>query len=219
MRKEKGKDGVRARVGKIIDVLTRLYPDAETTLDYKKPHQLLISTMLAAQATDKKVNEVTKSLYKKYRSVEDFARADLEELEKDIRPLGFFRNKAKNIKAACTMLFNEFGSKVPDSIEDMLKLPGVGRKTANVVLGEIYGIPGIIVDTHCGRLSNRIGLTKSKNPEIIERELMEVVPREKWNLFCHQLVFHGRAVCNARKPACGRCEIIRYCDYGRARRI
>jgi len=210
----KEKDRVRMRVKKIIEVFMRIYPDAETTLDYKKPHELLISTILAAQATDKKVNEVTKTLYKRYRSVEDFAKADLKELEKEIKPLGFYRNKAKNIKATCTILFNEFDSKVPDNIDDMLKLPGVGRKTANVVLGEIYGIPGIVVDTHCKRLSNRIGLTKSNNPFIIEKDLMEVVPKEKWNLFCHQLVFHGRAVCNARKPACSRCEIAQYCDYG-----
>src|SRR5690554_393741 len=158
MKEKKQED--KNRVDEIINTFRRIYPQAETTLNYGNPVELLISTMLSAQATDKKVNEVTETLYEKFRTTEDFAKADLAELERDIRPLGFFRVKARNIKAACNMIVDEFDSKVPDNMEDMLELPGVGRKTANLVLGEVYGIPGIVVDTHCTRLSNRLGLTK-----------------------------------------------------------
>lgn len=205
---------LKDRAVKIIRVFKKSYPRAHTTLEYKDPLQLLVSTILAAQSTDVKVNEITKDLYRKYRNVEDFANADLKELEKEIKPLGFFRNKSNNIKNACRMIVEEYSSKVPDNIDDMLRLPGVGRKTANLVLGDAYGIPGIVVDTHCKRLSNRIGFTQNKDPEKIERDLNKVIPRDDWNLFCHQLVYHGRAVCKARKPGCEDCEVIRYCDYG-----
>lgn len=201
------------RVNKIIEVFDRLYPQAVCSLEYGTPLQLVISTQLAAQCTDARVNIVTQDLYKKYKSAEDFAAADVKELENDIRSTGFYRNKAKNIIGCCKMLLEKYDGVVPDSMEEMLKLPGVGRKTANLVLYEVYGIPGIVVDTHAKRLSNRIGLTKNEDPEKIEYDLQKIVPKQKWASFCHELVFHGREVCNARKPLCGKCEISEYCDY------
>lgn len=204
----------RSRVTEIIEVFDRLYSDADCTLDYKDPLELLISTQLAAQCTDARVNIVTQSLYKKYKDVYDFAKADLSELEKDIKPTGFYRNKARNIKETCKMIIEKFDGKVPDNLDDLLTLPGVGRKTANLVLGDVYGIPGIVIDTHAKRLSNRIGLSNNEDPTKIEFDLMEIVPKENWSKFCHQLVYHGRAVCNARKPECTKCEILDYCHYG-----
>lgn len=204
----------KARVIKIIKVFDRLYSDADCTLDYKDPLQLLISTQLAAQCTDARVNIVTQSLYKKYKNVFDFANADLSELEQDVKSTGFYRNKARNIKEACRMIIDKFEGNIPDNMNDLLTLPGVGRKTANLVLSDIYGIPGIVIDTHAKRLSNRIGLSKNEDPTKIEFDLMEIVPKESWSKFCHQLVYHGRAVCKARKPECAKCEILEYCDYG-----
>lgn len=203
----------KQKVIEIIKIFDELYPEAECTLDYKDPLQLLISTQLAAQCTDARVNIVAKTLFKKYKDVYAFAQADQEELENDIKSTGFYRNKARNIINCCRMLISEFNGKVPDNLEDMLKLPGVGRKTANLVLGDIFGIPGIVVDTHAKRLSNRIGLTKNSDPEKIEYDLMEVVPKSDWSKFCHQLVYHGRAVCNARKPKCDVCRICHLCDF------
>ncbi|MCX7747096.1 MAG: endonuclease III [Clostridia bacterium] len=203
----------KEQVLEIIKVFDTLYPDATCSLDYKDPLQLLISTQLAAQCTDARVNIVAQSLFSKYKNVHDFANADLKELEQDVKPTGFYHNKAKNIKNTCKMIIDEFGGKVPDNLEDLLKLPGVGRKTANLVLGDIFGVPGIVVDTHAKRLSGRIGLTKNSDPTKIEFDLMKVVPKEAWSKFCHQLVYHGRAVCNARKPACEQCEIRTWCDY------
>ncbi|NLM74852.1 MAG: endonuclease III [Clostridiaceae bacterium] len=207
----KRKDKVKA----ILDELSALYPDAGCSLDFTNALELLVATQLAAQCTDARVNIVTKDLFKKYRTVEDYAGADLQELEQDIRPTGFFRNKAKNIKECCIKLITDFDGKVPDTMEELLTLPGVGRKTANVILSTIYGKPGIIVDTHCSRLAGRIGLTKSKNPNIIEKDLMKIVPKSQWSMFSHYLVFHGRNVCNARKPKCEICTILAYCDYGK----
>lgn len=204
---------INLRVTKIIEVFNEMYPDAGCSLDYKDPLQLMIATQLAAQCTDERVNIVTKTLYEKYKNVQDFANADLSELEQDVKSTGFFRNKAKNIKNACIMIIEQFNSAVPNNLEDLLKLPGVGRKTANLVLGDIFGKPGIVVDTHAKRLSNRIGLTKNEDPEKIEYDLMKIIPKENWTVFCHQLVFHGRAVCNARKPKCYECKIIEYCNY------
>lgn len=204
----------KARVIKIIKVFDRLYSDADCTLDYKDPLQLLISTQLAAQCTDARVNIVTQSLYKKYKNVFDFANSDLSELEQDVKSTGFYRNKARNIKEACRMIIDKFEGNIPDNMNDLLTLPGVGRKTANLVLSDIYGIPGIVIDTHAKRLSNRIGLSKNEDPTKIEFDLMEIVPKESWSKFCHQLVYHGRAVCKARKPECAKCEILEYCDYG-----
>jgi endonuclease-3 len=164
----------------ILKELKSLYPDAICTLDFETPLQLLIATQLAAQCTDARVNIVTKELFKKYRSVEDFAGADISELEQDIKSTGFFRNKAKNIKECCIKLLRDYKGIVPDNMEDLLSLPGVGRKTANVILSTVFSKPGVIVDTHCTRLSNRIGLTKSQNPDIIERDLMKILPRSEW---------------------------------------
>lgn len=204
----------KQRVIEIVKKFDELYPDSKCTLQYKDPLQLLISTQLAAQCTDARVNIVTETLYKKYKSVYDFASADVYELEQEIKSTGFFRNKARNIINCCRMIVDEFGGKVPDNLDDMLRLPGVGRKTANLVLGDVFGIPGIVVDTHAKRLSNRIGLTLSNDPYKIEIDLMKVVSKDDWNKFCHQMVYHGRAVCNARKPRCNECAIRRYCEYG-----
>jgi len=201
------------KVIKILEIFDQLYPEAECSLEYWTPLQLLISTQLAAQCTDARVNIVSKELYKKYRGVEDFANADLAELEQDIKPTGFYRNKAKNIIACCRQLLEKHNGKIPDNMEDLLKLPGVGRKTANLVLFEVYGIQGVVVDTHAKRLTNHIGLTKNQDPEKIEYDLQKIVPKERWADFCHKLVFHGRAVCNARKPDCENCKISSFCDY------
>jgi len=205
----------KRRVGEIIKVFNELYPDADCSLDYKDPLQLLISTQLAAQCTDARVNIVTRTLFEKYKDAKDFAQADIKELEQEIKSTGFFRNKARNIISCCRMLVEKYEGRVPGSMEELLKLPGVGRKTANLVLGDIFGVPGIVVDTHAKRLSNRIGLTENEDPEKIEYDLMKVVPEESWSRFCHQLVYHGRAVCSARKPQCEKCRIRSFCDYGK----
>jgi len=204
----------KQRVLKIIEKFDEMYPDADCSLEYMEPLQLMIATQLAAQCTDARVNIVTKDLFQKYRTVQDFAQAVQEELEQDIKSTGFYHNKARNIIAACEMLITDFGGSIPSNLEDLLKLPGVGRKTANLVLNDCFGVPGIVVDTHAKRLSNRIGLTVNEDPEKIEYDLMKVVPVEHWGSFCHQLVYHGRAVCNARKPLCGECDIQTYCKYG-----
>ncbi|NLP00794.1 MAG: endonuclease III [Clostridiaceae bacterium] len=197
----------------ILSELKSLYPDATCTLDYKTPLELLIATQLAAQCTDARVNIVTKELFKKYRNAEDYAGADISELEQDIKSTGFFRNKARNIKECCIKLLRDYEGKVPDNMEALLSLPGVGRKTANVILSTVFSKPGVIVDTHCTRLANRIGLTKSKNPDIIERDLMKLLPENEWANFSHYLVYHGRAVCHARRPKCEICSIMPYCAY------
>lgn len=205
---------MKQRVEKIIGQFNEMYPDANCSLDYKDPLQLMIATQLAAQCTDARVNIVTKDLFKKYSEVQDFANAVQEELEQVIKSTGFYHNKARNIIAACRMLINDFGGTVPSNMEDLLTLPGVGRKTANLLLNDCFCVPGIVVDTHVKRLSNRIGLTDHDNPGKIEYDLMKVVPMEKWGSFCHQLVFHGRSVCNARTPLCEKCGIRPYCKYG-----
>ena len=197
----------------ILSELKSLYPDATCTLDYKTPLELLIATQLAAQCTDARVNIVAKELFKKYRNAEDYAGADISELEQDIKSTGFFRNKARNIKECCIKLLRDYEGKVPDNMEALLSLPGVGRKTANVILSTVFSKPGVIVDTHCTRLANRIGLTKSKNPDIIERDLMKLLPENEWANFSHYLVYHGRAVCHARRPKCEICSIMPYCAY------
>ena len=204
----------KQRVLKIIEQFNVMYPDADCSLDYRDPLQLMIATQLAAQCTDARVNIVTKDLFVKYKTVYDFANASQEEMEQDIKSTGFYHNKARNIIAACRMLISDFGGTVPSNMEDLLKLPGVGRKTANLVLNDSFGVPGIVVDTHAKRLSNRIGLTDKEDPEKIEYDLMKVVPIEKWGSFCHQLVYHGRAGCNARKPLCEKCSIRLYCKFG-----
>jgi endonuclease-3 len=204
----------KEKVKGIIIVFDEIYPDAECSLSYKDPLQLLIATQLAAQCTDARVNIVTQTLFVKYKDVHDFANADLNELEQDIKSTGFYRNKAFNIKNCCKMIIEQFGGKVPGNMDDLLKLPGVGRKTANLVLGDIFGIPGIVIDTHAKRLSQRIGLTDKEDPVKIEFDLMKIVPKNSWSKMCHQLVYHGRAVCTARKPKCSECKIREYCDFG-----
>ncbi len=196
---------------KIIDIFNEIYSDADCTLDYFSPLQLLIATQLAAQCTDARVNLVTPALFKRYPTVYDFAAADEAELMEFIRSTGFFRNKAKNIIACCKKLVSDFGGEVPKTMDELLSLPGVGRKTANLVLGDSFGIPGIVVDTHATRLANRMGLTKNKDPYKIELDLLKIIPPEFQSSFCHQLVFHGRKYCNARKPNCDACPIKELC--------
>jgi len=198
----------------IISRLTKEYPNVKTTLHYKSPIQLLVSTILSAQCTDERVNKVTKELFKKYKSVKDYANAELPELEKDIKQTGFFRNKAKNIKNASKMLIGKFDGQVPNTMKEILLLPGVARKTANVVLTSAYGvIEGIVVDTHVKRLSQRLGLTNSNDPKKIEKDLMSIVPKNKWAQFSFLLISHGRKICQARKPVCNKCILNDLCPY------
>ena len=206
-------DELKEKVEKIIEILFKTYPDAVCSLDHTNPLELLISTILAAQCTDLRVNIVTKDLFVKYTSVYDYANCDISVLEEDIRSTGFYRNKAKNIVACCKMLIEKHNGVVPGTIEELVSLPGVGRKTANVVLGNIFGIPSIIVDTHCIRLSNRIGLTENEDPVKIEKDLMEIVPNAEWTKFSNCLVYHGRAICDAKKPKCEVCPIALYCKF------
>jgi endonuclease-3 len=205
------KKDAAARIKKIYSILRKTYPDARVSLDFKTPLELLISTILAAQCTDARVNIVVKDLYKKYRLAKDFAAADISEIENDIRSTGFYRNKAKSIKATCKKVIEEFGGEVPKTMDELLTLPGVGRKTANVLLGNAYGIPGMVTDTHVIRLSRRIGLSENTDPVKLEFDLMEIVPKKNWTLFSHLLVFHGRNICMARKPNCEKCPIAKYC--------
>jgi endonuclease-3 len=201
-----------ARVKKIIAGLRKTYPDARCELNFSNPLELLIATILSAQCTDKRVNMVTAELFRKYRSAADFANADLAELEQDIKTTGFFRNKAKNIKACCAAIVTKHRGEVPRTMEDLTALGGVGRKTANVVLGNAFGINvGVVVDTHIARLSQRLGLTKHTEPEKIEQDLMPQIPREQWTQFSHWMIWHGRRRCAARKPDCAGCEIAKLC--------
>src|SRR5438552_8352385 len=206
----------RERVKQLIKAFPKVYPNAHTELDFRNPLQLLIATILSAQCTDKRVNMVTPALFKKYRTAKDYANALQTELENAIRSTGFFRNKAKSIRAATSTIHKKFGGKVPDSMEELRELPGVGRKTANVVLGNAFDRnEGIVVDTHVARLSQRLRLTRHSDAEKIERDLMKVVPREHWANWSHWLIWHGRRRCYARKPDCGQCEIFRLCPSGK----
>jgi endonuclease-3 len=201
-----------ARLKKIIAALHRTYPTAHCELIHANPLQLLVATILSAQCTDKRVNIVTKELFKKYRSAADFANAPLTELEQAIKTTGFFRNKAKNIQLCCRKLVERHGGQVPRTMVELTQLDGVGRKTANVVLGNAFGINvGIVVDTHVTRLSNRLGLTQQTDAVKIEQELMQLVPQKQWTLFSHWLIWHGRRRCDARKPDCEHCEIQKLC--------
>jgi endonuclease-3 len=208
------KEQNKKKVKKIIKVLSKEIPDSMIALKFSNPFELLIATILSAQCTDVKVNQVTVDLFKKYRSAKDYAEANMAELEEDIRPTGFYRNKAKSIQKCCQQLLARFGGKVPKSLEEMVTLPGVGRKTANVILGNAFGIPGIVVDTHVQRVSQRIGLTKNTDPVKIEFDLMEIVPKEEWTHFSNLLVWHGRRTCMARNPLCEQCPIRKWSDYG-----
>ena len=200
------------RIAAILQKLDEAYPDATCELKHANPFQLLISTILSAQCTDVRVNQVTETLYRKYPNPEAFAYASPSELEQEIRPTGFFRNKTKSVMGASKAVVETFGGEVPRTMEEMLTLPGVARKTGNVVLGTAYGIAsGVVVDTHVQRLSNRLELTKNQEPKKIERDLMKVIPQNKWILFSHQLIWHGRRVCFARKPKCTACNLERIC--------
>lgn len=200
------------RVAAILEKLDEAYPDAVCELNHENPFQLLISTILSAQCTDVRVNQVTKELYKKYKKPEDFAYATPSELEQEIRPTGFFRNKTKSVMGASKAIVESFAGKVPQTMEEILTLPGVARKTANVVLGTGYGIAsGVVVDTHVIRLSRRLDLTRHEDPKKIEQDLMAILPERKWIRFSHQLIWHGRRVCVARKPRCLECNLQKIC--------
>jgi endonuclease III len=203
----------KERAAVIFQRLKEAYPDVRCTLDYKSPLQLLIMTILAAQCTDARVNIVCKDLFKKYKSPEDFANAKGGELEKAIHACGFFNQKAKSIRQSCRILLEKHDGEVPDDMEALLKLPGVGRKIANAVRGECFGKPGVVVDTHCKRVTNRLGFTRSMDPARIERDLMSLWKEEHWTLFSHFMVFHGRAVCKARVPQCPSCVLADLCPY------
>lgn len=196
-----------------IKSLKREYPEAICSLEYGDPLQLLIATRLSAQCTDARVNQVTPALFERFPTVEAFCEASQEEVAKLIRSCGFYQIKSKDIIAMSQMIQSDFAGKVPDTMEDLLKLPGVGRKTANLILGDVYGKPAIVTDTHCIRISGRLGLTKNKVPVKVENDLREVLPPEESNDFCHRLVLHGRAVCTARKAVCGICCMADHCDY------
>lgn len=199
------------RYFKIKEGLDRLYPDAGCSLVYKKPHELLIATILAAQCTDKRVNIITKTLYKKYRTVSDFANADYEELCDDIKTAGLFRTKAKNIILCCKRIDEVFGGEVPKTLEELTSLAGVGRKTAGILLGDAFDTPALVIDTHAKRLAKRMGFTKNTDPYKVELDLAKIVPEKDKSIFCHQLVLHGRAFCMARNPNCEECPLKENC--------
>ncbi len=203
----------KARSEKIQRILKKTYPEVKTQLRHANPFQLLVATILSAQCTDKQVNSVTTDLFNHLKTPRDFASVSNEALEELIRPTGYFRNKAKNIKNCSKSLLEKYGGQVPQTLDELVKLPGVGRKTANVVLGSAFNIPGIVVDTHVARISKRLGLTKSNNPVKIEYDLMEIIPRENWNVFSLQLIYFGRAICKARNPLCPTCPIYDLCDF------
>ncbi len=202
----------KKRVQLLLKRLDKAYPKATCALEHQTPFQLLISTILSAQCTDERVNQVTKTLFPKYPTPQDFAAADPHELEQDIRPTGFFRNKTKSILGASKMLLEKFAGEVPRTMEELLELPGVARKTANVVLGTAFGLAtGVVVDTHVMRLSRRLDLSREDDPKTIEQDLMKIIPKKKWIEFSHQLIWHGRLVCQARKPKCVECPVEDLC--------
>ncbi|MCL4692087.1 MAG: endonuclease III [Candidatus Hydrogenedentes bacterium] len=210
------KKTVSAQKARALEVVQRLeaeYPDATCSLDYTNPVQLMVSTILAAQCTDERVNIVTKSLFKQYKNAKEFANAPAGELEEAVRTCGFYRQKAKSIREACRDLVEKHGGKVPGSMEELIKLRGVGRKTANVLMAECFEPVGVIVDTHCKRLSNRLGFTTKSDPDKIEQDIMKLLPREHWRMYSHCMVFHGRAVCNARIPRCSQCAVRDLCPF------
>jgi endonuclease-3 len=197
---------------RIMELLEREYPDAKIALHFTTPLELLVATMLSAQCTDRKVNEVTNTLFRKYRTAEDFTRANIRTFEREIRPTGFYHNKARNIKKTAQALVKQFGGQVPKTMEELLTLPGVARKTANIVLSNGFGIiEGIAVDTHVGRLAQQLALSRNRDPNKIEQDLMKLVPREQWPKFTDLLIFHGRRICTAKNPMCDKCAINKYC--------
>ncbi len=209
----KAKKKNRENIKKILDILEQTYPDAECELNYTNAFELLIATILSAQCTDVRVNKVTEELFKKYNKPEDFAKLSTAEISEEIKSCGLFKSKAQKIKETSVILCSNYGGEVPDKMEELVKLPGVGRKTANVVLSNAFGVDAIAVDTHVFRVSNRIGLVKTDTPEKTEFELMKVLPKKRWSKAHHLIIFHGRRICKARKPECNICPIVEYCDY------
>ena len=204
-----------AQISAIIEELKKLYPDAVCSLDYRKDYELLFSVRLAAQCTDARVNLVTPALFERFPSLEAFARATPEEVGEYVHSCGFWRAKARDIVGSAQMLLSDFGGRVPDNMDDLLRLPGVGRKTANLILGDVYGKEGYVCDTHCIRITGRLGITDgSKDPLKVEQQLRKVIPPEESSDFCHRMVLHGRALCMARGPRCGDCPLRDLCDYG-----
>lgn len=204
----------KQRVSEIIRIFDETYPDAECSLNYSTDYELLFAVMLSAQCTDARVNIVTKDLFARYKTINDYANANLDELMDIIKSCGFYKNKAKNIISAANTIINKFDGHVPDNMDDLLSLAGVGRKTANLILGDVFGKGGVVVDTHCIRLSNRFGLVKDTDPVRIEYALAKIIPTERQSRFCHQIVLHGRAYCNARKPLCSECPVREVCPTG-----
>ncbi|HLH38808.1 MAG TPA: endonuclease III [Bryobacteraceae bacterium] len=202
----------RARVAKILELLDKMYPNATCALHHRNAWELLVATILSAQCTDKRVNEVTPALFQKYPTIQDFANVNPSELARDIRSTGFFNNKAKSIVGAAKKILHDFQGEVPRNIDDLLAVPGVARKTANVVLGTAFGVAsGVVVDTHVQRIARRLDLTKESDPKKIEQDLMKIIPKEKWILFSHQIILHGRALCFARNPRCAECALDPLC--------
>jgi endonuclease-3 len=210
---KESREAIGQRVRMIIATLKKMYPDAKLELNFSNPLELLIALILAAQARDDLINSITEELFRQYRTSADWAAADENTLQEQLRKINFFRNKTRSIQKACRILTDEFGGKVPETLEELLKLPGVGRKTANVLLGNAFGKPAIGVDTHVARLSDRLGLTREKDPDKIEADLVEIVPRKDSVRFCHLLQFHGRRVCTASKPDCPNCTINSLCPW------
>ena len=205
---------MQEKVVHIIELLKESYPDPMCALQYDHDYQLLIAVRLAAQCTDERVNMITPALFERFPTLNDFAEADISEVEEYVHSCGFYRHKARDIVLACQMLRDKFGGKVPQTMEELLSIPGVGRKTANLLLGDLYAVPGSVVcDTHCIRISNKLGLARGKEPEKVEQQLRAILPPEESSDFCHRLVLHGRAVCNARKPRCENCTLAPWCDF------
>ncbi len=202
-----------ADAGKILKLLLKKYPDPGIALDFSNPLELLVATILSAQCTDKRVNEVTRQLFRKYKSAHDYAVADIEVFEQEIKPTGFYKNKARQVINCCKALVEKHNGKVPDSLEALTELPGVGRKTANVVLGSAFGKQAIAVDTHVLRVSNRLGLVHSDNPEKVEEELMKQIPKDEWTRFTLAMILHGRETCKAKRPECSKCILFDECEW------
>lgn len=202
---------IKEKAVKICDALDEIYPEAMCSLEYGEPYQLMIATRLSAQCTDARVNIVTQTLFVQYPTLDSFADADLAELEQAVKPCGFYREKAKSIKAMCQRVRDVYGGKVPDNMDDLLTLPGIGRKTANLLLGDVYGQTAVVTDTHCIRISGRLGLTKRHAPEQVEEDLRKVLPPERSSRYCHQIVLFGRDTCRARNPRCEGCPLAEFC--------
>lgn len=214
LKKKESGETMKEKASAIIDALEERYPDALCALHYSKDYELMIAVRLSAQCTDARVNLVTSALFEAYPTLESFAEADIADVENYVHSCGFYRHKARDIVLACQMLIRDYDSKVPDSMEELLKLPGVGRKTANLLMGDLYGIPGSIVcDTHCIRICGRLGLSEGKDPEKVERQLRKILPPEKSSDFCHRIVLFGRDICTARSPKCSECPLAIHCKY------